>query len=82
MTSEASSELTALEEYIACAGKPPPDGTRFLHFCWEWDFLVICEHDSEFSCCRCYDDPEARRLSSLRADENAAAFDKLFEKLI
>jgi len=24
------------------------------HFCWEWDFLYICEHCKEFHCCNCF----------------------------
>jgi hypothetical protein len=27
-----------------------------LHFCYEWDGLVIEEGDAEFECCNCFEE--------------------------
>lgn len=57
-------------EYKRERGHPPPEGTQFIHWCYDWDYMLICEHDQEFMECSCFcDDPAARQARRMRRAE-------------
>lgn len=41
---------------------------RYDHECIEWDGMRIDESCSEFYCCRCYDEPDAKRFSDMHSE--------------
>jgi hypothetical protein len=49
LEAKLSAQLTA-DDHAAAAG--------FLHFCDDWDFMLIDKNDPEFECCSCIFGPE------------------------
>ena len=51
---EIIKELEKLREAVLEEWKAIHEHKPFLHYCWEWDGLLIDRCDPEFSCCKCY----------------------------
>lgn len=41
---------------------------KYNHECPEWDYLLINESMSEFHCCSCYNDEDAKIFSRMHSD--------------
>lgn len=53
----------AAEEAVADEWKEINGWKPFLHFCGEWDYLLIDHHDEEFDACTCFGDKKPKKRS-------------------
>ncbi len=55
---------TAVEKAVNDEWKHINGWKPFLHYCAEWDYLLIDQHDDEFRACRCYPDKMPKKTET------------------